>query len=137
VRRSYWDTCVLIYRLQSVEPWRTRIANALAQTGEPRLAVSELSRMECRIKPLREGDTSALARFDRFFTSPMITIVPLGRTVFDLATELRARHRIKTPDALHLAAALEAGCSEFWTNDRRLERAAEGRLRVVSVDDLT
>jgi predicted nucleic acid-binding protein len=128
---------VLIYRLQSVESWRTRIANALAQTGEPRLAVSELSRMECRIKPLREGDTSALARFDRFFTSPMITIVPLGRTVFDLATELRARHRIKTPDALHLAAALEAGCSEFWTNDRRLERAAEGRLRVVSVDDLT
>ena len=137
MRRSYWDTCVLIYRLQSVEPWRTRIANALAQTGEPRLAVSELSRMECRVKPLREGDTSALARFDRFFTSPMITIVPLGRAVFDLATELRAGHRIKTPDALHLAAALEAGCSEFWTNDRRLERAAEGRLRVVSVDDLT
>jgi predicted nucleic acid-binding protein len=128
---------VLIYRLQSVEPWRTRIAKALAQTREPKLAVSELSRMECRIKPLREGDTSALARFDRFFTSPMITIVPLGRTVFDLATELRTRHRIKTPDALHLAAALEAGCSEFWTNDRRLERAAEGRLRVVSVDDLT
>jgi hypothetical protein len=78
---------VLIYRLQSVEPWRTRIANALAQTGEPRLTVSELSRMECRVKPLREGDTSALARFDRFFTSPMITIVPLGRAVFDLAIE--------------------------------------------------
>lgn len=134
--RLYWDTCVLIYRLQAIEPWRSRIAGALALEREPRLVVTELSRLECRVKPLREGDASALARFDRFFASPALTIIPLGRPVFNLATELRAQHRVKTPDALHLAAAITAGCSQFWTNDRRLERAAEGHLQVVSLEEL-
>ena len=74
--RLYWDTCVLIYRLQAIEPWRSRIAGALALKREPGLVVTELSRLECRVKPLREGDASALARFDRFFASPALTIVP-------------------------------------------------------------
>jgi predicted nucleic acid-binding protein len=33
---------------------------------------------------------------------------------------------------LHLAAAITAGCDEFWTNDRRLEDAAAGRISVVT-----
>jgi len=132
----YWDACVLIYRLQPVEPWRSRIARALAVKSEVRLAVSELTRLECRVKPLRDADATALARFDRFFASPSIDFATFSRPVFELATELRAQHAIKTPDALHLAAAIVAGCSEFWTNDRRLEKAAADRLQVVSVDDL-
>ena len=52
--------------------------------------------------------------------------VPMNRAVFDRAAELRARHRIKTPDALHLSAALEYGCEEFWTNDDRLASVAGG-----------
>jgi len=55
--------------------------------------------------------------------------VALDAQVFDLATELRARQGLKTPDALHLAAALHTGCDEFWTNDERLVRAASGRIR--------
>ena len=41
----------------------------------------------------------------------------------------RVQHGLKTPDALHLAAALHHGCTEFWTNDDRL-RAAAGALAV-------
>jgi len=40
-----------------------------------------------------------------------------------------------TPDALHLAAAIDAGCDEFWTNDRRLERAAAERIEVIAFAD--
>ena len=50
--------------------------------------------------------------------------------VFDLATELRAEHGIKTPDALHLAAAIHGGCDALWTNDKRLARAAAERIRI-------
>ena len=39
-------------------------------------------------------------------------------------------HGIKTSDALHLAAALESGCSEFWTNDLRLPSAIEEKIRI-------
>jgi predicted nucleic acid-binding protein len=132
----YWDACVLIYRIQRVDPWNRRIADALAASSEPKLVVSELGRMECRVKPLREGDQTTLAKYDKFFAAPTLGWVPYDRPIFDLAANLRARHALKTPDALHLAAAIVGGCGELWTNDRRLEEAAEGRLRVVSVDEL-
>ena len=132
----YWDACVLIYRLQQVEPWNRRIASALAAIPEPKLMVTELGRMECRVKPLRDGDQATLAKYDKFFAAPTLGWVPHSRPVFDLAADLRASHALKTPDALHLAAAIIGGCGELWTNDRRLEQAAEGRLRVVSVDEL-
>lgn len=56
--------------------------------------------------------------------------------MFDLATELRARHGLKTPDALHLAAAIACGCNELWTNDGRLTRATDNRIRVVTFGQL-
>ena len=66
----YWDACVLIYRLQQVEPWNRRIASALAAIPEPKLMVTELGRMECRVKPLRDGDQATLAKYDKFFAAP-------------------------------------------------------------------
>lgn len=136
MRSLYWDTCVLIYRLQHVEPGHRRIVGALAAVTEPKLVVSELGRMECRVKPLRENDLVTLAKYDTFFAASTLGWVTLSRPVFDLAADLRAGHALKTPDALHLAAAIVGGCREFWTNDRRLEQAAAGRLQVVSVDEL-
>lgn len=32
-------------------------------------------------------------------------------------------------------SAIDAGCVEFWTNDRRLERAAAGRIEVIAFTD--
>ena len=60
---------------------------------------------------------------------PWATLVN-DRPVFDKATRLRAAHRLKSPDALHLAAAIESHCTQFWTNDRRLAAAAAGHLEV-------
>jgi uncharacterized protein len=133
--RIYWDTCILIYRIQGIEPWMAGITARLAERPNHRLIVSELTRLECRVKPLQEHDGATLAAFDRFFASPRIGYAPLSRTVFDLAAELRAHQRIKTIDALHLAAAIDAGCEEFWTNDRRLERAAAKRIEVIAFTD--
>ncbi len=52
-----------------------------------------------------------------------------------LLMEVRVRHRVKTPDALHLAAAINAGCDQFWTNDDRLAKAAEGHIEVINIGE--
>lgn len=136
MRRIYWDSCIVIYRIQAVAPWAEKVAQLLEPAEEARLFYTDLTRLECRVLPMREGDSVLLALYERFFTRPDVTRIPLSREVFDYATTLRARHRIKTPDALHIAAAIVAGCEEFWTNDRDLEKAAEGRLKVVAINDL-
>lgn len=79
-------------------------------------------------------DIRLLDEFDRFFSIPVISKVPMDTNVFDLATDLCAIHGLKTPDALHLAAAIHAGCDESWTNDDRLAKVAAGRIRVVVFD---
>lgn len=84
------------------------------------VVVSDLVRMECRVGPLRSGDALRLAKFDGFFARPDVRIAPMTPAVFDRATEIRARHGFKTPDSIHLAAAVESGCDCFLTHDSRL-----------------
>jgi predicted nucleic acid-binding protein len=51
--------------------------------------------------------------------------------VAERAADLRARYNVRTPDAIQLATALEAGCDAFLTNDLALRRVAELRVLVL------
>lgn len=134
--RIYFDSCIAIYRVEQIEPWSARIEQRLlALPGDARLCLSDLTWMECRVGPLRAGDPALLTRYDDFFARPEATSLSMTRAVFARASELRAAHRIKTPDALHLAAALVGGCTDFWTNDDRLANVATGHLRVFALDE--
>ncbi len=42
-----------------------------------------------------------------------------------VAARIRSKSKIKTPDALHLAAAIENRCDVFLTNDHRLDGFAD------------
>ncbi len=48
-----------------------------------------------------------------------LRVLPMVPEVFDLAARLRADTTLRTPDALHAAAAIHHGCAELWTGDRR------------------
>jgi predicted nucleic acid-binding protein len=72
------------------------------------------------MKPIRLGNAAALAVYDGFFARPDVRIVPITTAVFDRATHIRATHNFKLGDALYLAAAVEARCDSFLTNDTRL-----------------
>lgn len=48
--------------------------------------------------------------------------------------EVRARYRIRTPDALQIATALEKGAGVFLTNDADLPPKADG-LQVIVLRD--
>ncbi len=134
MKKIYWDSCIVIYRIQQVSPWADAIAGKFSpQTDDIRLCVTDLTRLECRVMPLRESNPALLQRFDQFFAQPELIITPLDARVFNLATELRAQYRLKTADALHLAAAISSGCDEFWSNDDRLSKIAGSRIEVVNV----
>jgi predicted nucleic acid-binding protein len=95
------------------------------------VAVSDLTRMECRVKPMRLGNATALGLFDGFFVQPDVRLVPLTTAVFDKATQIRAAFPFKTVDALHLAAAVESGCDRFLTNDTRLSKFTDIPVEVL------
>lgn len=135
MRRVYPDTNMLVYLVED-QGDKAAMVRALLQPVDgdhPVLVFSELTRLECRVLPLRRGDHAVLAVYDQLFAHGRNQFTPLDRACFETATALRATHGLKTPDAMHLAAALQAGCDEFWTNDQRLAQAAQGRLRIVNL----
>ena len=132
----YPDACILIYLVEDRAHWAQTIRQRLEPVHEPvpELVFSELTRLECRVQPLKTGNAPALQGFDKFFATRGYRYQAMDRKVFDLATQLRAQHGLKTPDALHLAAAISAGCDEYWTNDQRLAKAAQNKLRIVTFE---
>jgi len=95
------------------------------------LQTSRLSRLECRIKPLRANDAAVLALYDAFFSSAEVEVFELSAAVIEKATELRAAWNVKTPDAIHLASAILAGAMAFLTGDKGLARCTEILVEVL------
>lgn len=119
--RYYLDAAPIIYLVEQMQPFASVVRGKLAAPGLT-LVSSELTRLECRVKPLRNGNTILLQDFDYYFANSIAELVPLTRDVIDRATEIRAQYGFKTPDSLHLAAAVLSHCDIFLTNDHRLSR---------------
>jgi len=118
----YCDSVILMYVFDHTGPLNVRAMNRLAahSAASDAIAISELVRLEYRVLPLKKNDTIKLAFFDAFCGQPDVHVVSIGKPVFERATEIRASHGYKLADSLHLAAAVEAGCDRFLTNDIRL-----------------
>ena len=125
--RVYLDSCVLIYRVEGSAAFQVAAAAAFDALGrDDVVCISDLVRLECLVKPLRQGDSDLRTAYEAQFAR--FERLPLPPPVFDLAAELRAQFSLKTPDALHAACAMHHGCDELWTNDVRLSALGE-RLR--------
>ncbi len=129
--KTYLDSCMVIDLVEGNIQQQSLISRHLVGKW---ICSSELVRLESRIKALRENRQDFLKTYDDYFSQ--CQLVPFGRTVFEKATELRLIYRLKTPDALHLAAALQGAYEEFLTNDLQLAKAASGQIRVVDWDAL-
>jgi predicted nucleic acid-binding protein len=131
VAAVYLDSSVVIPLVQGTADQKSRLASRLTELAgdDPVHMVSDLVRLECWVKPLADGNDGLLRDFDAFFALPEVACVSLTTAVCRQAALVRAKRRYRTPDALHLAAAIEAGCDSFATGDARL--ADFPHIRVV------
>ncbi len=132
----YLDTSAIIYSVERNEPYLTLLAPAWrqAETGQFVVVCSELVIAETLVRPIREGNADIEVAFRAVFAAPDVRLVPATRHLWEDAARLRAETGLKTPDALHAATALRAGCDLFVTNDTDFRRV-QG-LPVVVLDDL-
>jgi predicted nucleic acid-binding protein len=123
--RIFLDSCMVIDLVEARPEQQAMIKGLIRGKW---VCGSELVRMEARLKPLKENRADLLAIYDRYFDQ--CELVPFDRALFDRASRLRIDHRLKTPDALHLAAALIAHCDQFSTNDNTLADVAQNRIEI-------
>ena len=132
----YIDASGLIYSVERVEPYRTLLEPMWerAQNGNLTIVSSPVLVTEALTKPLRDGNTEIELQYRELFASNVVRLLDASYQVFEDAARIRAGTRLKTPDALHAATALRAGCTLFITNDTDFRRV-QG-LPVVVLDDL-
>ena len=140
-QRIYLDSNALIYAVEGDPATQPASVAALMRAigaQEVTAHASLLVRAEALVRPLKTGNQAQITFYRRLLAeSGPIRSAPLTAAVADAAAALRAAHpALKLVDALHLAAAIEAGCQAFVSGDSRLRAATAGRIAVLSYDDL-
>jgi predicted nucleic acid-binding protein len=132
--KLYLDANVIIFGHEADETLKQIVLNLLldwCQRGG-KVATSILSRLECRVIPLRTRNANLLADYDNFFNSAALEVVEISRPIIEVATGLRAQYGFKSPDAIHLASAIDAGAQRFLTADAALRKCTEIAVEVIS-----
>ena len=74
-----------------------------------------------------------LYRFETLFAQPDLLVVELNAAVVELATQLRANHGLRTPDALQAACCLQLGPDAVMiTGDAAFERVQALQVHLVA-----
>jgi predicted nucleic acid-binding protein len=102
--------------------------------GQIHAVSSVVTLTEVLTMPKRLGDSTLESKYRRLASSRNFALVPIDERIADWGATLRARHNLRTPDALQIAAGIVHGCQAFVTTDHGLRRVTE--LRVLVLDDL-
>ena len=132
----YADANAIIYSVERVEPYRSLLSPMweAARTGRFTLASSELVVLETLVKPLRDSNVRLEMLFRSILAAAEMELIPATLETWEDAARIRAETGLATPDALHAATAIRAGCALFITNDADFRRVPG--LPVVVLDDL-
>lgn len=128
-KHVYFDACIVIYLVERAKGFVEPVEAAIAVESDIQVCISPLVQMECMVGVLKRQDQELRHAYEQFFAA--CVMLDIRADTFLLASEVRAQYGIKTPDALHLATAMQHGCGQFWTNDDRLNKAA-GNILVTA-----
>lgn len=127
-KRVYFDTNIFIYILENHSEFGETCLSVVQSGADKELDgySGDLVLAELLVKPLKDNNARAVKAVKDLFTEETrIELLPHTRSAFITAAHLRANHKIKLPDALHLATAIENHIEIFLTNDRDIPRVPE------------
>ncbi len=112
------DTAPWIYLLEDHPEFAALFVGLFeaAERGQVQLALSTVTLAELLTGPFKAGQTALAKRYETALGA--YQVVPLSAAVASLAAQLRVQYRLKLPDAVQLASALDIGAAALVTHDR-------------------
>jgi predicted nucleic acid-binding protein len=119
----YLDSNIVIYFVEGRSPFResAEAVVAGAQALGNRLMTSELTVAECLYRPYKDRDTRKIEFYESLFGSGALDLYPLSGALIIQAAKDGGALGLKLMDAVHYLSALEAGCDQLVTADRRFK----------------
>jgi predicted nucleic acid-binding protein len=112
------DTAPWIHVLESHPQFADRFVGLFeaAAKGHVLIALSTITLAEVLTGPFKAGQTALAKRYEKALLQ--YRVVDVSAPIAALAAQLRAQYRLKLPDALQLATALDMGATALVTHDR-------------------
>ena len=135
--RLYLDTAPFIYFLEKSNLYFEQIRNFFIRCKNNKifLITSTVTIEEYCVYPLSQNNNQAVSDFNTFLSGMNIEVVPVDKTIGLKAAEFRAKYKgFKALDAIHLATAIQSGCTIFVTNDKQLRQSQE--ISVLTMENL-
>lgn len=130
------DTSIFIYHLEANTKYLalTDFVFSWLDANTSAGVTSVVTMTELLVKPYRESDEGTVDKcYTLLSTYPNLDWISPTLEIADLAAEIRAVHRLRTPDALQAATALHANATAFLTNDSVFRRLTN--LEVLILDE--
>lgn len=136
-RSVYIDANIFIYFLDGQEPYLSMVTPLLEKVLEGEIIgyTGDAVIAEVMVHPYRLGDINVIEKFKAFFNQEdFLSIVSHDARAFEASSRLSGTTPMKLIDSLHLATAMQSGCSHFVTNDKKI-KSVEG-IEVVQLADI-
>lgn len=130
------DSSIFIYHLEANPKYVALSDVVFSWLGDPasQAVTAAITMTEILVPHYRNSDQRLVDDFYALFsTYPNLEWIPIGLEVADIAARVRAHYNLRTPDALHAAAALHAHATALVTNDLVFRRV--GGFAAVVLDD--
>lgn len=93
---------------------------------------SSIGLIEVLTGPKKMGNQNLAFQYKTLISNiPNLTIIGINESIVELASDLRAKYGIKTPDAIHIATAIDAKADKFITNDKKLKKIKEIKIELL------
>ena len=130
------DTAPIIYFIEHHVKYRDVIRPVFVEidSGNIEAITSTITLLEVLVHPLRTGDEVLAEKYrDILLSSKGLTTFEIFHEVSEMASRLRAKYSIRTPDAIQIAVGIQYGAGNFLTNDPNLRKVSE--IKVLILDD--
>lgn len=116
------DTAPFIYLLESHPQFADRFVGLFdaAAAGKLNIVLSTITLAEVLTGPFKAGETALAKRYEKALSQ--YNVIPASTPIAVLAAQFRAQYRLRLPDAIQLATALDVGAAAFVTHDRDFSR---------------
>jgi predicted nucleic acid-binding protein len=135
--KLYLDANAIIYALEDGNPWTEALRRLLRRVvlGEILAVTSALTLAEVLAKPYAVGDGKLIEQYEALLaTSSPIQVAPIDALILRRAARVRGTLRLKLADAIHVATAMETGCTRLLSNDHRVLNALVAPLTAYGMD---
>lgn len=135
-KRVYFDTNPFIYFIEKHDEFFEAVKPIFQMLKDDEFTAytSDFTLTETLIKPYKDNDQATIDLFrSLLLDTGYFSMLSISQETFLNAAKVGGETMMRTPDAIHMASAVENQCDYFITNDKRIRDYKS--VKVLQVSD--